>query len=132
MPTEIEFFNKYHKRIEDQWDHPYCDDRGRVMESRLNMETKIGRYLLPIELVHHHYLPNGDFILFLCKDRKEHKEVHRMEEAERFSGHCDWLKCVFCKQYDDPKNITITPSGKYHKSCYSSYRKQLRRKNAER
>ena len=87
--------NKCHKRIEDQWDHPYCDDRGRVMEPRLDMEVKIGRYLLPTEVVHHHYLPNGDFTHTM------HFKMHSMEEAERFSGHCDWLKCVFCKQYNN-------------------------------
>lgn len=37
--------------------HPLCDNRGYVMEHRLVMEKKIGRYLYPNERVHH---LNGD------------------------------------------------------------------------
>ena len=33
--------------------HPYADKRGRVLVHRLALEAYLGRYLLPIELVHH-------------------------------------------------------------------------------
>ncbi len=33
--------------------HPYCDKEGRILEHRLVMEEKLGRYLLPTESVHH-------------------------------------------------------------------------------
>ncbi|MDD5510675.1 MAG: HNH endonuclease [Dehalococcoidales bacterium] len=34
-------------------DHPYCNSHGRVLEHRLVMERRLGRYLLPSEHVHH-------------------------------------------------------------------------------
>jgi AraC-like DNA-binding protein len=34
-------------------DHPHADKRGRVAEHRLVMETQLGRYLRPEEVVHH-------------------------------------------------------------------------------
>ena len=33
--------------------HPFATKGGRVLESRLVMEAKLGRYLLPTEVVHH-------------------------------------------------------------------------------
>lgn len=34
-------------------EHPFCDCRGTVRQSHLAMEKKIGRYLIPPEIVHH-------------------------------------------------------------------------------
>lgn len=91
--------------------------RGPIYEHRLEAEEDLGRFLKPNEIVHHHYLPDGSYYLAVCQNYKEHKEMHICEEAFRYSGHWDWRKCTFCKQYDDPKNLSISSWGVCHKSC---------------
>jgi hypothetical protein len=34
-------------------EHPYANNRGCVLRSRLVMEEKLGRYLNPLEIIHH-------------------------------------------------------------------------------
>lgn len=60
-------------------DHPYKDNRGYVREHRLVMEKKIGRYLLPEEIVHHmdHNKSNNDINnLMLYESKSAHVKHH--------------------------------------------------------
>ena len=59
--------------------HPFADKRGYVLRSHLVMEKKIGRYLLPNEVVHHINKNNIDDCpenLHLFSNTGDHTKLH--------------------------------------------------------
>lgn len=59
--------------------HPFSNQKGQVMEHRLVMEKKLGRYLTPEEVVHHmdgDKLNNDESNLELFANRGEHLKAH--------------------------------------------------------
>lgn len=60
-------------------DHPYANRDGYVLEHRLIMESIVGRYLTPEEIVHHrdkNRLNNTKENLFLFPDNASHLRFH--------------------------------------------------------
>lgn len=65
-------------------EHPYAMSCGCVYEHRLVMESLLGRYLEPVEQVHHvdeDKSNNSPENLKLCPSQKEHSEEHSYDEA---------------------------------------------------
>ena len=62
--------------------HPFADDKGYVVRSHVAMENKIGRYVLPKEVVHH---INGNKVddrpenLRLFLNRGDHTSLHHKQ-----------------------------------------------------
>ena len=97
-----------------------------ILESRAIAEKAIGHSLPPSAIVHHFNKNTSDdnnTNLVICQDTKYHFLLHRRERAYRASGLASWLKCRFCKKYDDPKNLYLAPSGHHycHRACSVAY-----------
>jgi hypothetical protein len=69
--------------------HPHVNSRGRVMKHRLVMEQYLGRYLKPIEEVHHKNkdtLDNRIENLDLCENKAAHGRIHANEDRQNKTG----------------------------------------------
>lgn len=84
---------------------------------------------LPKTAVLHHYMKTR---LVWCDNQKYHLLLHQRQRALEASGHAQWLKCHFCKQYDEPFNVVVATTSrgglKYHPSCANKYVKEGYRK----
>ena len=112
--NEQQFFSLHHGLIKTKY--------GMILEYRLEIAQRIGRYLTPEEIVHHHYNINGSVTYVICDSKSYHQILHRRGLALRYCGNANWRKCTFCKEYDDIKNMTITKRGaSYHQKCCNNY-----------
>lgn len=90
------------------------------------VEAAIGKCLPKGAEVHHVNEITSDNRpenLVVCPNRQYHMILHARQRALDASGHANWRKCSYCKEYDDPKNMTgLASRGQllnrfYHKQC---------------
>lgn len=121
-------------------DHPRASvGKGKyVMEHILVVEIVLGRFL-PIESVVHHFNEikddNRRVNLLVCQNQAYHQELHGRLIALKECGNPDWMKCVVCKQWDDPRNMYVwrrERSGivrafktSRHKTCHAVHQRGL-------
>lgn len=75
--------------------------------------------------------------IVVCPDNNYQRLIEQRTRAYEACGHADWIKCIYCKQYDDPKNLyqkkenaTYRPEEscyRFHKECQLKYQRELRR-----
>lgn len=82
--------------------------KGTMREHIVLAEKALGKSMPMGAEVHHVNDKLDNSSLVLCQDRKYHYLLHRRSKALKACGHASWLKCQFCKSYDDPKNLKIT------------------------
>lgn len=104
-------------------DHPRATKTGYIAEYILVAEKALGKYLPSTAPVHHH----TEKQLVICQNNAYHKLLHQRQRAFEASGHANWLKCPYCKEYDDPVNLfvpNIPRRSAYHRSCKAKWMKK--------
>jgi hypothetical protein len=106
----------------------------RQLEHILIAERAMG-HPMPVGAEVHHF--NGDRSdnsrgnLVVCQDHAYHFLLERRGRALRACGNPDWLKCPYCGEYDEPRNITTTVYGgkerHFHEDCRTQYNQNYER-----
>lgn len=112
-------------------EHPNRNSQGYVFEHILVAEAAMGKYLGAGHPVHH---VNGDPSdnrpenLVVCEDAAYHALIHERMRAKEATGNPRSQKCVVCKQWDVPENMTLVKNrGWYHKPCDAARAREYRR-----
>lgn len=89
-------------------------------------EKALGKSLTKGVVVHHineDKTDNRNENLVICS-RAYHNLIHARMRALEECGNPNWMRCPFCSQYDDPKNMYVYPT-KYmakHRECFKRYK----------
>lgn len=110
-------------------------DRRRVSEHRIIAEKILGKKLPKKAVIHHADNKGGNNSLgnlVICEDSRYHSLLHKRQRAYFACGHANWLKCPYCKKYDDPRNMYVREcfgriTNHHHQSCSNQYQRDSRR-----
>lgn len=114
--------------------HPRSLKRNGFLREHVVIAEKALGCLLPDKAEIHHVdgnkSNNNNRNLVICNDRAYHILLHCRTKALKECGNANWLKCCFCKKYDDPKNMKIgkRPKDHFHAECKNKYQRERRLK----
>ena len=111
--------------------------RNNSGKQRYDYQLRAERALekpLPDGVIVHHFSEEN---IVLCEDRAYHNLIHRRLRSLESCGHADWLKCEFCKKYDNPSNLLIYKRKDrdsfiaHHRECSVRNQEAKRRKGGQ-
>jgi len=108
----------------------------REQDHRVVVEKALGEPIPPNAVVHHideNKENNSNNNLVLCEDRAYHNFLHMRLRALKACGHANWIRCCYCKEYDDPKNLYIRPDrlqGR-HVECHKKYMEEYHKRTGK-
>ncbi len=111
--------------------HPEAHN-GHVFEHRLIAEAALGKRLAKPAVIHHHRRDDPRAIV-ICQDDAYHVLLEYRTRALRESGHADWWRCKYCKEWDDPARMRRVSAGcrvvryhRYHRVCHNRHQRERR------
>lgn len=111
--------------------YPRRDIKNEVREGIVIAEKALGKPLPSGAVVHHANRSKNAGPIVICQDQGYHMLLHQRMRALKACGRANWLKCPYCKEYDDPANLHINRRAHYHTSCQTDYqRKRYGKKRA--
>ena len=110
--------------------HPRAMHNGYIHKAILLGEKALGKPLpLGAEMHHVNGIKDDDSSgnHVICQDRAYHMLLHQRMRALKVCGNAKWMKCAYCKQYDDPANMYVRKSGScqaWHRKCHTNTEKR--------
>lgn len=111
---------------------------GAKLEHVLVAELALGKSLPAKAEVHHVNgvrTDNRNSNLVICPDRAYHMLLHLRTRALDACGDPNKRRCVYCKEWDLPRNMAMRDKGKKgvhwrHRACHASAMRQMNRKKS--
>ena len=110
--------------------HPNAKANGQIYEHTYVMSEMLGRPLTAEEVVHHRDENRSNNVpsnLQLFATKAEHNMHHAQMDAFKASGNALFMKCPFCKAYDNPSKMYVrkTHYQAWHRECKNAHVKSL-------
>ncbi len=113
--------------------HRYQINGKQPLAHRLIIEKVLGKPIPNGAVTHHidgNKLNNNNDNLVLCESPAYHGLLHQRARALKESGHANWRRCSYCKQYDKPSKLYFhkTRTQTFHMVCQNKYHVEYKKR----